>query len=305
LATGNAELVSEAMVERVVTDTGGRVTGIAFIARDGVRREMSADVVILAGGAIETARLLLNSATSREPTGLGNSNDQVGRSLQGHYYAQAIGRFENEVWDGVGPGVTTATCEFNHGNGGIIGGGMLCDEFITRPIDFWFGRFKPGVKRWGVEAKHWMRHNYRRVTEILGPVQEIPTPDCRVTLDPEVRDRYGIPVARLSGVAHAETIRTALFMDARAREWLTASGAVEVWGGGHARYLSGGQHQAGTCRMGHDPRTSVVDATCRVHGHDNLYLADGSVHVTNGGFNPVLTIMSLAWRTAEGIAERW
>jgi choline dehydrogenase-like flavoprotein len=110
---------------------------------------------------------------------------------------------------------------------------------------------------------------------------------------------------RLSGATHPETVRTAEFMYARSREWLAASGAERIWGSPPRLKLSGGQHQAGTCRMGDDPTTSVTDRWSRVHGHDNLYLADGSVHVTNGGFNPVLTIMALAFRTAERIAQEW
>jgi choline dehydrogenase-like flavoprotein len=305
LRSGRCTLVTEAMAERVTTDAHGRATGIAYFDRDGARHEASADVIVLSGGAIETARLLLNSATDCEPAGLGNGRDQVGRSLQGHYYAGAVGLFDDVVWDGVGPGASTATCRFNHGNDGIVGGGMLADEFITPPINVWSGMLPPGLPRWGAEPKRWMRDNYRRIAEIKGPVHEIPNPECRVTVDPGVRDRFGIPVARLSGIAHAETVRVAEFMDARAREWLRASGAVEIWGGGHSARLSAGQHQAGTCRMGDDPEASVVDASCRVHGHDNLYIADGSVHVTNGGFNPVETIMALAWRTAEGIVKTW
>jgi choline dehydrogenase-like flavoprotein len=150
-----------------------------------------------------------------------------------------------------------------------------------------------------------MRDNYTRVARVMGPVQEIPSPDARVTLDPQVRDRWGIPVVRLSGATHPETVRTAEFMYARSREWLAASGAERIWGSPPRLKLSGGQHQAGTCRMGDDPTTSVTDRWSRVHGHDNLYLADGSVHVTNGGFNPVLTIMALAFRTAERIAQEW
>jgi choline dehydrogenase-like flavoprotein len=126
-----------------------------------------------------------------------------------------------------------------------------------------------------------------------------------VTLDPKVKDRCGIPVARLSGSTHPETVRTADFMQARVREWLDASGAQRIWGSPPRLKLSGGQHQAGTCRMGDDPASSVTDPHGRVHGHDNLYVADGSVHVTNGGFNPVLTIMALAFRTAERIADEW
>jgi choline dehydrogenase-like flavoprotein len=91
----------------------------------------------------------------------------------------------------------------------------------------------------------------------------------------------------------------------RAREWLRASGAIRIWGQPPDLYLSGGQHQAGTCRMGDDPLSSVVNQWGQVHGHDNLFVTDGSVHVTNGGFNPVLTIMALALRTAQHIAQKW
>jgi len=100
-------------------------------------------------------------------------------------------------------------------------------------------------------------------------------------------------------------VRTAAYIFERAREWLLASGAERVWGEPPGLHLSGGQHQAGTCRMGDDRRTSVVDSWGRVHGHDNLLIADGSVHVTNGGFNPVLTIMALAFRTADHLVQTW
>jgi choline dehydrogenase-like flavoprotein len=209
------------------------------------------------------------------------------------------------VYDGMGPGISTGTIQFNHGNSDIIGGAMLADEFITLPVIFWARQLPPDLPRWGMANKHFMRENYTRVMRVTGPVQEIPSPEARVTLDPSVRDRWGMPVARLSGTTHTETVRTAAFMYERAREWLQASGAIRVWGQPPGLYLSGGQHQAGTCRMGDDPHTSVVDQWGRVHGHDNLFVADGSVHVTNGGFNPVLTILALAFRTAEHIAQSW
>lgn len=304
LASGRCTLITEAMVERILVSEAGRVTGVAYW-HDDRRIEVHAEVVIAAAGAIETARLLLNSPSRREPAGLGNNADQVGRHLQGHFYPGAIGLFPFPVQDGVGPGPTTAMCEFNHGNDGIIGGGMLADEFTVLPIIFWKRRLPPDLPRWGAAAKAFMRENYRRVADVTGPIQETPSPDSRVTLDPYVRDRYGIPVAHLSGTIHPETLRTAHFMHQKARAWLTASGAVRVWGDPGKLRLSAGQHQAGTCRMGDDPQTSVVDAWGRVHGHDNLYVTDSSVHVTNGGFNPVLTIMALAFRAAEGIANRW
>jgi choline dehydrogenase-like flavoprotein len=148
-----------------------------------------------------------------------------------------------------------------------------------------------------------MRDNYRRVLQVTGPVQDIPSPNARVTLNSAVRDRWGIPVAHLSGTTHPETVKTALFMREQTEKWLRASGAERVWSGHIGLFLSGGQHQAGTCRMGWDPRTSVTDRWGRVHAHDNLFVVDGSLHVTNGGFNPVLTIMALAYRSAEYIAK--
>jgi choline dehydrogenase-like flavoprotein len=305
LATGRCDLLAETMVERIITDAAGRVTGVAYFDKAGQRIEVQADIVVLCAGAIETARLLLHSATAAEPTGLGNRSDQVGRHLQGHYYPGASGLFPEQLQEGIGPGPGTATCEFNHGNEGIVGGGMLADDFIPLPITFWKGMVPPDLPRWGAANKQFMRDNYRAVRDIRGPVQEIPHPDGRVTLDATVVDKWGIPVARLSGTTHPETVRTAAFMFERAREWLLASGATKVWGAPPELYLSGGQHQAGTCRMGADPSTSVVDPWGKVHGHENLFVADGSVHVTNGGFNPVLTILALSLRTAEAIIRNW
>jgi choline dehydrogenase-like flavoprotein len=303
LASGHCELRTEAIVTRIDTDAAGQVTGVSYVERDGGSFQVRAAAVVLAAGAIESARLLLNSHSPRHPHGLGNQHDQVGRHLQGHYYPGAAGLLDEPLYSGDGPGVTTATCAFNHGNPGIIGGGMLADEFILLPIIFAKRYLPPDLPRWGAANKAFMRENYRRFVDVKGPVQEIPSPHARVTLDPNVRDRWGMPVARLSGTTHPETVRSAAFMAARAREWLRAAGAGRIWGGDPGLHLSAGQHQAGTCRMGEDPRTSVVDPYGRVHGHANLFVADGSVHVTNGGFNPVLTIMALAFRTADQIAQ--
>jgi choline dehydrogenase-like flavoprotein len=87
--------------------------------------------------------------------------------------------------------------------------------------------------------------------------------------------------------------------------WLKEAGAVETWLRLPGRGVSGGQHQAGTCRMGSDPRSSVVDPFCRVHDVANVFIADAAVHVTNGGFNPVLTIMANAYRVAGHILKTW
>ncbi|HZO90210.1 MAG TPA: GMC family oxidoreductase [Chthonomonadaceae bacterium] len=305
LATGNCELVTEAMAERIETNAQGDVVGVSYlIERNGQAQRVTAQakVVVVSAGAIESARLLLNSASSHHPRGLGNAFDQVGRNLQGHYYPGAFALMEETTQDGIGPGPSIATCQFNHGNPGVLGGGMLANDFIKLPIIFWRTTLPPDLPRWGAENKEFMRRYYTRYLQVMGPVQEIPNPQARVTVDPSVRDRWGLPVACLSGTTHPETVRTAQFMRERAEEWLRACGAGRIWSYPPSLGLSAGQHQAGTCRMGDDPRASVTDKWGRVHAHDNLYVVDASLHVTNGGFNPVLTIMALAFRSAEHIA---
>jgi choline dehydrogenase-like flavoprotein len=174
---------------------------------------------------------------------------------------------------------------------------------VKLPIMFWLMAQEPDAPRWGLAAKHAMRDGYLRTSQVFGPVQEIPTATSRVTLADGVADDLGRSVARLAGAQHRETVRTAEVMRARAEEWLHASGARRVWSAPIGEGLTAGQHQAGTCRMGDDPATSVTDAWGRVHGHDNLWVMDGSVHVTNGPVNPALTILALAFRSAERLAQ--
>ena len=125
-----------------------------------------------------------------------------------------------------------------------------------------------------------------------------------MTLADGVVDDLGRPVARLAGAQHAETVRTAEVIRARAEEWLHAGGAERVWtapiGNRAQRRAAPGRHLP----HGRRPRgTSVTDPWGRVHGHDNLWVMDGSVHVTNGPVNPVLTILALAFRSAGLLAR--
>jgi len=303
LATDRCDLAVLCRATRIATDIAGVVTGLELLdVGSGETRSIRAGNVVVACGAIETARLLLLSPSSREPSGLGNNTDQVGRNLQGHLYAGGFGLFEDPVVDMAGPGVRIATCDFNHGTPGVVGGGMLHNDAIKLPVLHWFWSLPPDVRRWGAENKRWMRNGYRRTSQVCGPVHEIPSSDARVRLQDDLVDSAGLPVARLEGRLHRETVRTAESQRERAIEWLKASGAIRTWESPIADRLSAGYHQAGTCRMGVDPATSVTDPFGRVHGHRNLWVMDASVHVTNGGFNPVLTIYALALRNAAEMA---
>ncbi|HUI43890.1 MAG TPA: GMC family oxidoreductase [Terriglobia bacterium] len=304
LATGNCELRSECVAKEILTNPQGRVTGVAYFDPGGRLVEQTADLVVVSGSANESARLLLNSKSRMFPTGLGNRYDWVGRNLQGHAYAGALGLFDFDTYDDLGPGASIALCDFNHGNPGVVGGGMLANEFIRLPYQF-VGRRGPGTPGWGPAHKDFMRHWFRRSIAVMGPVQEMPVFTARVQVDPSVKDHWGIPVARLSGGRHPGDIVTGKFLASKAEAWLKEAGAHTTWTFEPGPGLSGGQHQAGTCRMGDDPRTSVVDKYCRVHDLDNLFVVDGSVHVTNGGFNPVLTIMAVAYYASDHLVRSW
>lgn len=304
MKTGNCTVLTNCFVYKIHTDSQGKATAISYFDENNKEQQLEADIIVIAASATETARLLLNSKSSQFPNGIGNNNDWVGRNLQGHAYTGATGIFDYDILDLQGPGACIAIMDYNHHNEGIIGGGMLANEFYQMPYAFSSSR-PHGSPRWGVEHKRFQRENYYRVSRMIGPIQEIPNFNMRVTVDETVKDYWGVPVVAISGERHPIDQKHCAFLSAKALEIIEKAGAKQAWAHGGGGGMTGGQHQAGTCRMGDDPATSVVDRYCRVHDVDNLYIADGSVLVTNGGFNPVLTIMAMAYRTGEHIVKKY
>jgi choline dehydrogenase-like flavoprotein len=305
LNTGNCELRTECMVKEILTDERGRARGVAYFDARGHLQEQLSDIVVVSGCATESARLLLNSRSRLFPDGLGNRYDQVGRNLQGHHYTGAVGYFDFDTYDDIGPGATIAISDYNHGTPGLCGGGMLANEFIRLPIHM-IDRLPADTPRWGLGHKQAMRAWHKRTIVIMGPTQQIPTAEGRVTLDPTVRDKWGLPVVRLSGNVHPDTFEIGDVQARRAEAWLKEAGAVSTsLMAGKPELVSAGQHQAGTCRMGNDPHGSVVNRYCQIHDVDNLFAIDSSVHVTNGGFNPALTIMAVAYYASNALVRSW
>ena len=305
LNTGNCELRTECMVKEILTDERGRARGVAYFDARGHLQEQLSDIVVVSGCATESARLLLNSRSRLFPDGLGNRYDQVGRNLQGHHYTGAVGYFDFDTYDDIGPGATIAISDYNHGTPGLCGGGMLANEFIRLPIHM-IDRLPADTPRWGLGHKQAMRAWHKRTIVIMGPTQQIPTAEGRVTLDPTVRDKWGLPVVRLSGNVHPDTFEIGDVQARRAEAWLKEAGAVSTsLMAGKPELVSAGQHQAGTCRMGNDPHGSVVNRYCQIHDVDNLFAIDSSVHVTNGGFNPALTIMAVAYYASNALVRNW
>jgi choline dehydrogenase-like flavoprotein len=304
IATGNCELRTDCIAAEVMVDERGRARSLRYFDQNEREQIQTADLIVVSCSATETARLLLNSRSKLFPTGAGNRNDWVGRNLQGHAYTGSWGIFEQETYDDVGPGASIAAMDFNHGNPGLKGGGMLANEFIRLPYLF-ATRHAPGEPKWGRAHKEYQRRYFKRTVGVQGPVQEMPVLGSRVEVDPAEKDHWGIPVVRLSGSRHPHDIEICRFLSSKAEMWLKEAGAIRTWVSVPALVLSGGQHQAGTCRMGADPKTSVTNRYGQIHEIDNLFVSDASLHVTNGGFNPVLTIMALGYWVSDYIKKEW
>jgi choline dehydrogenase-like flavoprotein len=305
IRTGNCHLKTHCKVTEIVFDDHGRAKGVRYFDEQDKPFEVEADVVVVAASAIESARLLLNSKSKMFPDGAGNNYDWVGRNLQGHAYTGAFGLFDHDILDFAGPGASIAVCDYNHHNEGIIGGGLLANEFNRLPY-LYTGIRPPGAAGWGNKHKDFQRSTYLRNSQVVGPIQEMPVYDSRVVLDPEVRDYWGMPVPALSGERHPLDYKHCKFLSARAEEILKEAGAIETWQSiGGRGGPSGGQHQTGTLRMGDDKKTSVVNKYGQIHEIDNLFVADGSVFATGGGFNPVLTIMAIGYWVGDYIVKTW
>ncbi len=304
LKSGNCELRVNSVVAEILMADNGKVTGVRYIDDKGLEKIQTADMVIVASSAIETARILLSSRNSKFPNGLGNNNDWVGRNLTAHAYTGADALFDHEIQHMRGPGATIAINDYNHHNKEIIGGGLLANEFFLTP--YLFSKFRsPGSANWGIEHKNFQRENFFRYTGLRGPIQEMPNFNSRVTIYDKKKDYWNRPIVALSGGKLPIDKEHCRFLSQKAEEILIEAGASKTWqsiGGGG---IGAGQHQMGTCRMGDDPATSVVNKYGQVHDIENLYVADGSLCVTGGGFNPALTIMALGYWIGAHIVKKY
>ncbi|BDZ50969.1 hypothetical protein GCM10025867_32100 [Frondihabitans sucicola] len=220
-ATGRCVILLESRAVRLRTDATGRVVGVTVRgtgAGDSWEREVDAAEVVVAAGAVESARLLLASTSDREPNGLGNNADQVGRHLQAHVYGGATALFDDVVEEFIGPGPSIATTDFRHGNEGLVGGGMIANEFVALPANVYGYLVSAGLLPLaGLESKHGMRDLSRRMLRLMGPIQEVTMADSRVRVDPATVDATGMPVAVLSGESTARTSRIGPSSPRRAR----------------------------------------------------------------------------------------
>lgn len=292
-----AEIRHGCMAFRVNHGADGRTTGVSYFDANGKEREQRARIVILSCYAIETPRLLLNSASGKYPDGLANSSGMVGRNFMAHLGDTAYGRWDSPLDSFITPPVGVIT-EDPYGTrpGRDFVRGYSAQAYMLFPIEFAQAVVADNLHIWGKRLTD-ILDEYTRFA-MLGIVGEaLPSEANRVTLADE-KDQRGIPVAKVYYTKDENSRRMSADGMKLCEDILKAGGAVETFATG------GTIHLLGTCRMGDDASKSVVDKWCRSHDIPNLFVCDGSVFVTGGGVNPSLTIQALAARTADYINSR-
>jgi choline dehydrogenase-like flavoprotein len=305
LTTGNFEVRADSYVREITLRRDGRAKGVVYIDADGREVEQEAEVVILAQGAIESARLMLMSKSNLFPDGLGNSSGMVGKNATFHEYVFAVGLFDKEIDDPMygwtGNYISGGSFDFYETDDrrGHIGGSIIAASQTCHPINWVF----PGRPPWGQAAKDADRDFFNYAMKIGVILHDMPVESNTVGLDPVVKDAWGLPVARITHKPHPNDIAMAKWQVDKNAEILEAAGARKTVPVYLERSTGNTCHQHGTARMGTDRSKTVLNEWCQAHDVENLYVLDGSGFPTSTGVNPTLTIMANAWRCSEYIAE--
>ena len=316
LETGRLELIDMAMAREITTDGNGKVAGVIYVdKRTREEREVRCRVLVLTASACESARLLLNSKTREFPNGVANSSGVVGRFLMDTVgygfggYIPALDGLPRYNSDGAGGAHLympwwgwdrQPELGFPRGYHIEIGGGYVMPGV---------GSFGRAARRagYGTAIKEQARRDYGTRISLTGRGEMIPNNFSYCEIDPNVVDRWGIPVLRFHFRWSDYELKQAQHMGQTFTEMITLMGGdPQAPSIRDASGISvGGSiiHEVGTVRMGDDPRTSALNGFCQAHGTDNLFVCDGAVFVSNPDKNPTLTINALAWRASEYLAE--
>lgn len=308
-----AELRTHARVARIETDAAGRATGAIYVDRmTKTWHFQPADIVIVAANGVGTPRLLLNSASSRFPDGLANSSGTVGRHLMHH------GLHVVEIW-------TDRPLGTHKGN---TSAAIICEEFAETDVSRGFingftlhivrmngagyqahGSHTGNVAPWGADHHRWFNDHFDRGFGVLICGDDLPLPENRVTLSDTVTDSDGLPAPKIDYKLHPNDERMMAYGVERTLDLARAVDAVDVKVNPYTPpgrgYTPPAWHLLGTCRLGSDPRDSVVNQWGQSWDVPNLYVLDGSVLPTGGAVNPTSTIGALALRNASHLRDRF
>jgi choline dehydrogenase-like flavoprotein len=293
-----AEVRPGCMAAQITHDEHGRATGVLYFRDDDTStlHLQRARNVAVCGYAIETPRLLLNSASAMFPDGLANSSGFVGKCFMVHSGHQTFARFDERINQNNAPPGLALTEHFNRT---MPSADFVCGYTIEgvgpHPVDS-ASRMTTARGTWGTALRRaMMDYNYWSGIGMVGEV--MPQRRNEVRLHPSERDQYGLPIPHIVFEYHENDRRLIQDGMARMKEIMSSAGGIDVWSADRTAHL------LGTCRMGLERDDSVVDANCRTHDVPNLFICDGSVFPTSTGVNPSLTIEAIAARTADQIGK--
>jgi len=296
-ATGKLDLRPESHVIRIEHDASGKVSGVVYVDKDGNQQRQKARIVCVAGNSIESPRLLLNSESSMFPDGLANSSGQVGRNYMRHMTASVYAIFDRPI--NMYRGVTMAGIikdeSRNDPSRGFVGGYEF--ETLSLGLPFMAAFLDPGA--WGRDFASAMEgYDHMAGMWIVG--EDMPQETNRITLHPTEKDQYGMPVPNVHFDDHHNDLAMRNHAFKQGRAIYEAVGAKRVFE--TPPYPS--THNLGTNRMSEKPADGVVNKWGQAHDIANLFVSDGSQFTTGGAENPTLTIVALALRQAEYIADQ-
>lgn len=318
-ATGRCQVKARSMARRILVDASDRVRGVEYLNARGEVRQIEARVVCLAASAVESARLLLLSRSSRFPHGLANSNGLVGRNLTFSTLAKGMAVFDRQALIArLGPeGMDlpffqrSVQDDYWMKTAGLtLPKGGTYNFIIEHPNPIHAAVRLAAAEGWRLFGedlkKRLRRHFLEELTvefEVFG--EALPWKGSYVDLDPERRDRFGLPVARITASNHPHADEVNVRMLRHGMGMLEAikpsAERVSAWTWKDTTY----HLQQGTCRFGPDPALSVLDPTCQAHEVRNLYVTDGSFMPTSGGVPSTATIMANSLRVGDLIRERF
>lgn len=318
VAGGNCRVITRARVYRINTDARGNATSVDYHDRHGESIRLRARVVVVACYAIESARLLLASPGPRHPDGIGNRHRQIGRNLHCSAGGTGHGIFDLTRLDKeqaaqlrrCGPFVNRALQDWY-----IIDDKQAFDRPVKGgTIDFVFDppaptaevhalKWEDGRLLWGTALKRRIKAHFQSLDfkfEVF--CDWLPNDDCHVSLDATRTDAWGTPVARVKVGYHPHDLRVGGYLVEQGKRVMRALGAHRVYGNAFSAPTS--NLIAGGLRFGTDPRHSALDADCRVHGTDNVFVTDGSFMPNGGSVTPTWTIYANAFRIADRIRHQ-
>ena len=295
-ATGNLEVRSKAHVARILHNEAGKVTGVEYFDANGDLQMQKARIVCVAGNSFESPRLLLNSASNMFPNGLANSSDQVGRNYMRHMTGSVYAVFDKPVkmWRGTTMAGIIQDEARHDPSRGFVGGYEL--ETLALGLPFMAAFLDPGA--WGREFTSAL-DQYENMAGMWIVGEDMPQASNRVTLNADVKDQYGLPVANVHFDDHPNDIAMRNHAYERGQAVYDAVGATRTFP--TPPYPS--THNLGTNRMSENPEDGVVNKWGQTHDIANLFVSDGSQFTTGAAENPTLTIVALAIRQADHIAS--